>query len=317
MTSQKRKIFQIVYLISALFLFVIFNCSNRNDQYLDEPNKLLIQGANSVKKGNFKKGIQFFDKAIKIDPKFHVAYYHRGMAYSEIKKYKKAISDLNNCIKIDPDFYVAYIPLGDAWSNQGELEKGITYYSKVLEFDPKYSEAYIARASNKYLLGKIDSAVDDINACIKINPEEPFSYLFKAKFLEVKGDCKAVVENYEKAMSLNSKEFNTTIDIVRIRAACPDSNNQDSKELLKTALESLDSNSDVTHFDFRAVAAAYAGTGDFKNAIIYQNKAIQDINNFEPTNALSKMYEDIQLKRYLEQLDSYKKNKPWYFKKTN
>lgn len=317
MISKNIKAFQTAYLILALILFVIFSCSNRNHQYLDEPDKLLVQGANSVKKGNIKEGIKYFDKALKIDPKFHVAYYHRGMAYSKIKEYKKAISDFDMCINIDPNFHVAYLNLAHLWSDQGELEKGISYFSKVLEFDPNYSEAYAARASNKYLLGQIDSAVDDINTCIKLNPEDPVSYLYKAKFLEVKGDCKAVVENYEKAMRLNPDEFSTTIDIVRIRAACPDSKNRDSKKLLNTALKSLDSASDVTHFEYRAVAAAYAENGDFKNAIIYQNKAIQDIQNFDPPTVQSKMYNDIQLKRYLQQLDSYKKNKPWYFKKSN
>ena len=177
-------------------------------------------------------------------------------------------------------------------------------------------QAYGTRGIMKSMLGRIDSGLDDLNTAIEIDPQYPMLYIVRSQILELKGNCQAVIENYEKAMSFNPEKFNTKADIAWILAACPDSNFRDSKKALRLSLESLDSSSEDEHSNLRAVAAAYAGMGDFKNAIIYQNRAIQAIKTFVPEHKLSKIYHDNELSKYLEQLESYKNNSPWYFKKS-
>jgi tetratricopeptide (TPR) repeat protein len=129
--------------------------------------------------------------------------------------------------------------------------------------------------------------------------------------LELKGDCQGAIENYEKAMSIDSEQFNTKSDIAWILAACPDSKYRDSEKAHKQATEF--SESQRKYKTLRTLAAAYAGKGDYANALIYQEKAVQALQEKEYNNELEKIYYEDQLKQSMEQLNSYRKEIPWYF----
>lgn len=303
---------QIAYLIlMLLFSANLIGCFN-SDQ--EQVNEILKKGINSIEKGNIEEGIQQFNNILEIDPKNYLAYCHRGIAYRDLKDYKNAISDLNNCIEINPNDSWAYFQLGGVWCDQGDLKKGIRFYTKAIEVNPNHVEPYAARGIMKSMLGKIDSALDDLNTAIEIDPKYPMLYIVKAQILELKGDCQTVIENYEKAMSFDAERFNTKGDIAWILAACPDRNIRDGEKALKIALEFPDS--DHKHEILRTMAAAYADIGDFKNALIYQEKAIQALKGIEYDTELSKIYYEDQCKSYIEQLESYKRNISWHFKKS-
>ena len=297
------------------FSLNIFGCFNQEQQ---QTNKILEKGIDNIQKGNFDDGIQQFTKVLQIDSNNYFAYYHRGTAYRDIKKYKNAISDFNSCIEIDPNNSWAYFQLGGVWADQAELEKAIEIYNQALKINPKHVEVYGTRGIIKSLLGKIDSALEDLNMAIEIDPQIPMLYVTKAQILELQGNCQAAIENYEKGMrmSFDNEKIDTKGNIAWILAACPDSIFRDSEKALKSALESLEAVPGKEYMNLRTIAAAYAEIGDFENAIIYQKKAIKAIKTISPENKLSKMYYDNELNKYIEQLECYENNRPWYFKKS-
>ncbi|MDY6880224.1 MAG: tetratricopeptide repeat protein [Desulfatiglans sp.] len=303
--------YRIAFIAFVLILFGNFiGCLNKDQQQI---NELLELGIKNAEKGNFNEGLQHFNKVLEIDPENYLAYYNRGLAYKNINEYKNAIADLNYCIKLDPSDSWPYFQIGGVWCDQGDLEKGISFYSKAIEVDPKHIEPYGTRGIIKSMLGRIDSALDDLNTAIEIDPKHPMLYIVRAQIIELKGDCQAAIEDYEKAMSFDPEKFNTKGDIAWILAACPDRNIRDGEKALKIALEFPDS--DHKHDTFRTMAAAYADIGDFENALSYQEKAVQELKNMEYENELSRLYYEDKCKKCIEQLESYKKNTPWYLKK--
>ena len=50
---------------------------------------------------------------IKLDPKNILAFYNKGKAYHNLKRYSDAISCYETAIKLDPQFFDAYIGLGE------------------------------------------------------------------------------------------------------------------------------------------------------------------------------------------------------------
>ena len=310
--AQNIAYHRISFIVFILLFIVGFSgCFNQDQQKI---NELLDIGIKSAEKGNFKEGIQHFNKVLEIDPNNYLAHYNRGMVYKNMMEYEKAIADFNYCIKFNPLDSWPYFQLGGVWCDQGKLEKGISFYTKAIEVNPNHVEPYATRGIMKSMLGKIDSALDDLNTAIEIDPKYPMLYIVKAQILELKGDCQTVIENYEKAMSFDPEKFNTKGDIAWILAACPDRNIRDGEKALKMALEFPDS--DHKHEILRTIAAAYADIGDFKNAIINQEKAIQAIRDLEHKDELSKIYYENNRKKYIEQLESYKKNIPWYLIKS-
>ena len=69
-----------------------------------EAEAALIKGVNAVKNNDFNSAIIYYTKAIELDPKNVEAYYGRGFAYDELKKYPEAIADYTKAIELDPKY---------------------------------------------------------------------------------------------------------------------------------------------------------------------------------------------------------------------
>ena len=67
--------------------------------------------------------ISDFNDAIRLDPKYALAYNNRGFAWSVKKDHDKAIADFDEAIRLDPKYAVAYSSRGDAWYNKKNYDK--------------------------------------------------------------------------------------------------------------------------------------------------------------------------------------------------
>lgn len=130
------------------------------------------RGYTYYNKGEFDKAIADFNQAIELDIKYTIAYNNRGDVYNNKKEYDKAIADFNNAIKLDPKFANAYKKRGDVYYNQGDFDKAITDYSKAIELDPKYTIAYNNRGYAYTNKGEFDKAIADYNQSIKLESKK-------------------------------------------------------------------------------------------------------------------------------------------------
>lgn len=306
MNSQQRILsyYLIVFLISSFFISLP-GCSKEDHAIIDE---LFEKGINSCQKGNFHEGIQLFNEIIKLEPDNYFAYLNRGIAYRNKNEYHSAMTDFNKCIHLDSTNPKAYFELGGVWSNQGKYREAIKYYTKAIDVDAKFTKAYGTRAIIKTMLGDVDSAIEDLNDAIKIDPQFTMLYIVRGQALDLKGNCQAAIEDFEKAMSLDTN-CNANGNIAWVLATCPDDNSRNGQKALKLALKTIEL--EKGHFNLHAVAAAYAEIRDFKNAIIFQEKAINDLKENIPAHQFEREYREDQLKDYLSQLRSYKNNRPW------
>ncbi len=64
------------------------------------------------------------------------AYYNRGVAYGNLGEYRRAIEDYDEALRLDPDYAVAYNNRGSAYSNLGEYRRAIGDFARALWLDP-------------------------------------------------------------------------------------------------------------------------------------------------------------------------------------
>lgn len=60
-----------------------------------------------VQKENYRKGIEWFDKALSLTPNYHQAIYNRGLCYENLGKRDSAIQDYREALRIKSDFRLA------------------------------------------------------------------------------------------------------------------------------------------------------------------------------------------------------------------
>ena len=187
---------------------------NDNDQAIEYYDKAIeLNPKNAVAyynrgvaycdKGEHKKAIEDYSKAIELNPYYAKTYYNRGNACFYKGEYDKAIEDYNKAIELNPDDVEAYYNCGVAYYNKGEYEKAIEDYSKAIELNPDEAKAYYNRGVAYYDKGEYEKGIEDYRKAIELKPEDKEAYYNRGNAYYNKGEYDKALEDYNKAIELN------------------------------------------------------------------------------------------------------------------
>lgn len=101
-----------------------------------EAETLKTEGNDHMKVENFSAAVEFYSKAIAINPQNAVYYCNRAAAYSKLGNYAGAVQDCEQAISIDPNYSKAYGRMGLALASLNKHTEAASYYKKALELDP-------------------------------------------------------------------------------------------------------------------------------------------------------------------------------------
>jgi tetratricopeptide (TPR) repeat protein len=103
----------------------------------------------------------------------HYACHNIGAAFAQQENFEKAIEFYNKALKLDPADPKTYNGLGFAFFSLGNLDEAIKYYTKALELDPGFPEANFNLANTLLEQGKIDEAVAHYKKALELKPDWP------------------------------------------------------------------------------------------------------------------------------------------------
>ena len=140
----------------------------RQDYYEPYVQLALINTA----RGN-KIALQYYDGALRLNPKSEEALYGRGMYYQEVAMdYDKAIQDYTSISEINPKNKNAYYNLGFIHYQYLKVNnEAVKHYSKAIECDPQWPEAYFNRGLAFETMGDIAKAKSDYQQALTIRPD--------------------------------------------------------------------------------------------------------------------------------------------------
>ncbi len=100
-----------------LVIFVLVSialqaCGPNMEKYRDN----LEEGIVHLHYSRFETAIQYFNRALKHNPKSHEAYFQRGNANRNLHDYNAAMNDYNKAIELNPSY-------ADAYYNRGLLKE--------------------------------------------------------------------------------------------------------------------------------------------------------------------------------------------------
>ena len=163
--------------------------------------ELINRGCRKHQAEMYEEAIEDFSAAIKLDPKDAWAYYFRGYAYFELKKFDVAIKDITKAINIDP-FGSFFSTRGRAYNFQGNHGLAIKDYTTAIKLEERAFD-YEQRGRTYYIQGNYKAAIKDYTAAIKL---EENAYYFCDR-----GDAYYELENYEAAI----KDYTSAINLLK------------------------------------------------------------------------------------------------------
>lgn len=115
--------------------------------------------------------IQYFNNALKLDPKSVEVVYMVGKFYQDTQKYAQAVEAYNKLLQMDDKNKNALYNLGAIeYVASKDKQKAKAYFTQAIEADPQYAEAYLARGVCFEDLGDIENAMADYKMALQYKP---------------------------------------------------------------------------------------------------------------------------------------------------
>jgi len=222
---------------------------------LEYANTYYNRGISYKKKGEFKRAIDAYTKAIDIQPDYLYAYDERAYCYFYLKNYEQsikdfskiweifpnsltlidrcnlyilmneydqAIKDCNFIIENSPELVHGYYFKGKILILKNEFEQALFYLNKSIELQPDYVEALLTRSKILFDKSFYEQAISDYLSAKNIDPE--YTDVFRNKhsiyFNELNFDF--IISEYNKAIEMqpdNAEFYNKTGNVYRYKEA--------------------------------------------------------------------------------------------------
>lgn len=160
----------------------------------------ILQKADELaEKGKYSEAITLCNNVLSEDSTVQLAYFNRGLYYTNTKDYSKAISDFDKIISLQPDEQGARF----------EVNRDGAFASDEDKLKIFLEEALFQKATAEYLQGNINSSLQDFKLALE-NGYQPQSkcYLWIGTIYIRNGNEGQGCEMYSKASMLGDSEAN-------------------------------------------------------------------------------------------------------------
>lgn len=134
---------RLTLLLSTVLLLALASCENpaKSRVYTEEGSKLLLRYS------KFDEAEEALTKAIRYDKHNFEAYYYRGCAKVNAKKYQEAIADFEKAIELKPDYADAYFNLGRTYYLMNNEDKACENYKLAAQYGRPNLDDYLKRCN--------------------------------------------------------------------------------------------------------------------------------------------------------------------------
>jgi Tfp pilus assembly protein PilF len=127
------------------------------------------EGLAYLDRGQLRRAIAFFNRAIESEPESADAYFGRGLVYHELEQYQEAIADFDKAIEIDPEHPYAHFQRGFVYHQLEQYEQAVADFTRAIEIRPD-EWAYMLRAAAYNYLGQAELAQADYDRAAELAP---------------------------------------------------------------------------------------------------------------------------------------------------
>ncbi|MGH8004966.1 MAG: tetratricopeptide repeat protein, partial [Limisphaerales bacterium] len=163
---------------------------------------------------NLDMAIALFERALREDPLYGLAYAALGEAYwrryqtTNGRQWKQlAVDNCTRAVRLDEKLTSAHIPLGQIHAGEGHYHEAVEEFQKVLKFDSLNVEAYRGLASAYQGLGQNSQAESAYLMAIKVRPNYPAGYSHLGAFYFRRGQDEEAAAQFERAVELAPENF--------------------------------------------------------------------------------------------------------------
>jgi tetratricopeptide (TPR) repeat protein len=233
---------------------------------------------------------------------------HNNLGYLSVDRGEldKAISHFETALEIrsgksDPHYSVAsafvQMNLADALARKGQSDEAMVHYEEAIRLQPNYADAYYNRGNLLFAQGRIDEAIGDWETTLQIQPNDADAHTCLGNALLRQGSLKEAIAQYEKASALAPNDPHSRNNIAWVLGTSSDASIRDGAKAVEFAQQAVGLSGGRDPKFIRTLAAAYAESGRFSEAITAVKQAVMIANMQGRSGLAHALDEDVRLYR--------------------
>jgi protein O-mannosyl-transferase len=221
-------------------------------------------------------------RALAVTSDNDVAHNNLGYLCNDRGELDKAILHFESAARIrtakrDPHYNLgsAFVQmnLGDALARKGRSDEAMVHYDEAITLQPDYADAYYNRGTVLLAKGRVDEAIADLAKTVEMHPYDADAHTSLGNALLQKGSLREAIAHYATAMALAPEDPHSRNNLAWILATASDTSIRDGARAVGFAQEAVQLSRGREPLFLRTLAAAYAESGRFSEAIVVAQQA--------------------------------------------
>jgi len=250
-----------------------------------------------IQQGKLDQAAEHFNEAQRIYPKYLQS--HENIARMFLRQGKKAQAQecFNDLLRIKADWAAGYYKLGLAYARLRRYDLAVQNYKEALQLNPNFIEAINNLAVMLSNQGKIDEAIEKFEKALHLKPDDPFAHFNLGIIMVQQGKYDDAVKHYNETLQAKPdwpEAQNNLAWLLTVQARPDRRNAEKALTLAKRACELTNYKQPVY---LRTLAAAYAATGQFPQAVSTAEQAIRLALSFRQKELAENIRNQLKLYR--------------------
>ncbi|MGA2137835.1 MAG: tetratricopeptide repeat protein, partial [Verrucomicrobiia bacterium] len=225
--------------------------------------------------GKIQEAMEHYEQALRIRPDLAMAHCNLGVALAQAGRIPEAIEHLQQALRIRPDYAEAHYNLGTALARLGRLPEAVGHWEQALRIKPDYAEVHYNLAVALVQLDRLPEAIEQYEQSLRLYPDDVKTHYDLGLALVRLGRLQEAMGHWEQALRIKPDYPEAQNNLAWLMATRTPADGGDPARAVTLAERAcqLTNNRVVAYLD--TLAAAYAATGRFNDAVATAQKAIE------------------------------------------
>lgn len=228
-----------------------------------------------LEKGNTDEAISHYQAALHVLPNDATIHANLGNAFLRGGQLDEAIAQYTPALSERANYPGAHYNLAVALFRQGRLDEAIDHFRETVKLQPDHPDAYNDLAIALFQKGQPDEAISAWNKAVEIKPGNAEAHNNLGVALMQKGRTREAIDQWQKTLQIEPEKIGTQLTLAWVLATSPEASLRDGHQALTLARHAQELSGNHNPMTFRVLAAAYAETGKFPEAIGIAQQGIQ------------------------------------------
>jgi tetratricopeptide (TPR) repeat protein len=227
------------------------------------------------RQGRVEEAIGEYEKAIALDSTLDAARLGLAEAFMQQGRFDDAVVQLVKVLELNPENSAARLQLGVLRGRQGKYDEAVAALSEVLRRNPDDLAAHNNLGNVLTLQGKQEEAVKHFERAVQFSPEHASAHNNLALAYKKLGRTADAIAEYREAIRLNPEQIESINNLAWTLATDPNPQFRDGAQAVQLATRACELTRYQHPLALATVAAAYAESGHFNEAVSFAEQARQ------------------------------------------